>query len=606
MASINPFQHADDEPLGGVGVDDSIAGDAARSRRARKQSRVGSRRSGRLKEREAALRDSVKHGWPEWDGIKPVILFLLFPGILGILVTMTGPWPQFILYGLAALMGAYILSSAFRGVELVLAVFLLYLPFSTTFVIPIAPGINGTNMLMLLGFMASIFRALDEKEAWWQWPAGTTTVFMFGFISCLSAFTILRQPGGWSYFVHGELLNFKAWIDQFFFYFICLTCIRSPHVAKRVVIYMCIGSVLLVIYAIPEMIDKSGRGSIDKSRIGGPHRQPNMFGGFVAYTLLPIIALFITYMKDIKAWLITPYFLIAIKVLIATFSRGAYLAIAVGALMAGYFRGKGFLFIWLTLSVSTLLVFPQLFPESIKARLFGAEKRVVASEKKLDKSSEHRLILWRAGAKMIIESPILGKGFKGFKKLKSQYTEHPVNESDPHNTYLYIAAQMGLPALVLFLFLLGYAFFLGRALSQHREDMFVRAMGVGGASMTVCYAAICMFGSRAVNLEFSAYFWAYFVCMQVTYRAMRQATMPEKQKRRSAFTVAREEQDRLLLESDTHVVADAVTMRQRSLGKRASTAPSKTRKSQEDYTPDFAQLRKGRGRKPKPKPKIPR
>jgi len=539
MASTNPFQHADADALDGM--NESIADVGVRGRRARRAATGRTRRRGKkIKDRKSAVHAGMKMGIPSWEGLSPIILFLLLPGALAVGITVTGPWPIWLLYGLAGMMGLYVFSTAFKGVELVLACLLLYLPFSGTYIIPVAPGVNGTNMLLLLGLFASVLAKVDGRLTWLSWPPGTTMVFMFGFITALSGFTVMREPNGYEHLMHHELLSYKGWIDQFIMYFIALSCIRTIEVAKRFVVYMCIGAIILAIYAIPEMIDKSGGSTIDKSRIGGPHRQPNMFGGFLAYTVLPVGALFVTYIKDVRAWLLTPYFLLAAKLLIATFSRGAYLAMAVGAFMAAYFKGKGFLIFIATLGIAVLLVFPSLFPQAIKDRLFGSEQEIEVIEtgpEKLDKSSEHRIILWRAGGKMILESPILGKGFKGFQKLKDQYTEQDVHESDPHNTYIYVASQMGLPALVLFLMILGYSFYLGRALSRNKEDLFIRAVGVGGAASTVCYSVICIFGSRAVNLEFTSYFWAYLVCMQVIHYQLKQKDQEKtgKKRRTNAF-----------------------------------------------------------------------
>jgi len=537
MASTNPFQHVDSDALDGI--NDSIADVGIRGRRAR---RSASNRS-KSKQRKALVRASMDYGFPAWEGLRPVILFLLGPALLAIGVTLTGPWPIWMLYGPAALMGLYVFASSFKTVELVLACFLLYVPYSTTYVIPVAPGVNGTNMLVLLGLFASVMAKVSGRLSWLNWPPGTTIVFAFGFLSAISGFTIMREPGGFEYLFYSELLSYKAWLDQFVMYFIALSCIRNIETAKRVVVYMCIGSIVLAIYAIPEMLDKMGGSTIDKSRVGGPHQQPNMFGGFLAYTTLPILAIFITYIKDIRAWLLTPYFLLAAKVLLTTFSRGAYVAMALGGILAAYFKGKGFLIFFGTLGLCLLLVFPSLIPGAITDRLFPDDDGVQSSQpEKLDKSSEHRLILWRAGGKMILESPIIGKGFKGFPKLKGEYTERDIWESDPHNTYLYIAAQMGLPALMLFLMILGYSFHLGRSLSRNKEDMFIRAIGIGGAAATVCYAAICLFGPRAVNLEFTSNFWAYLVCMQVIDMHLRQKSLDAKPKKRrtNAYEVRNE------------------------------------------------------------------
>ena len=533
MASTSPFPPADPTAQE---ADQStwVSGRLRVERRGARTAGSGARA------RKQALLESMVPGLPSWKSLQPVLLFLIVPAAMAFgIVISGGHWPKEVLYTLAVCIGLYVALSAFRGVELILACSLFYLPFSSTYVIPLAPGINGTNVLILLGLFASVLQAADQRHSWISWPRGTTLVFLFAVFSAASGLTAAAQPGGISYLLHDQLLNYKGWIDQFLLYFIALSCIRDTDTAKRIVIYMAIGSMVLVIYAVPEMLDKMGRSTIEKSRIEGPHMQSNNFGGFVAYTLLPLLAIFLTFIKDIRAWLLTPYFLLTAKVLISTFSRGAYLAMALGGFLAAYYKGRGFLIFWGTLALSFLLVFPSVMPESILARLQSITQSAPSTShtEKLDKSSENRLILWRAAGKMILEDPITGKGFKYFPKLKSQYTESDVREADPHNMYLYIASQMGLPTLSLFLLILLYSFHLGRLLSRNREDRFIRAIGIGGAAATACYATICMFGSRAVNLEFSAYFWTYFVCMQVIQQQQvlaLQAKAPKKQ-RTNAF-----------------------------------------------------------------------
>jgi len=545
MASTNPFQHADDDYTDGIDdADGEQQGRRKHGRGANRAERVARKRSrgSNRKFRETEQERNMISGWPALEGLKPVLLFLSVPAVLVLLITLTGGgWPKPILYSIALGLGLVVAISAFRGVELVMACMLLYLPFSKLYVVPMAPGVNGTNMLILLGLFAAVLRAMDKRQKIADWPPGTWLVVAFCIVSALSAITISLVPGGRTYLIYNELLSYKAWIDQFIFYFIVLTCVRSVEVAKRCVVYMLIGSMLVVLFSVPEMLEKMGRSTIEKSRIEGPHMQSNNFGGFVAYTLLPLVAVFVVYIKDLRAWLLTPYFLITAKVLITTFSRGAYLAMVAGGLMAGWFKGRGFLAFWVTLALCFLLVFPSLIPESIVARMGVSTDEVVSSsasaEDKLDKSSSTRLVMWRAAAKMIVEDPVFGKGFKGFPLVKDDYVEIPVEESDPHSMYLYIGSQMGLPALALFLLILGYSFWLGRHLSQHETDKFIRAIGIGGASATACYAVVCIFGSRAVSLNFTAYFWAYLVVMQVIKQKQTELTesLVEKKPRTSAF-----------------------------------------------------------------------
>ncbi|MFK7855163.1 MAG: O-antigen ligase family protein [Granulosicoccus sp.] len=543
MASTNPFPHAEKDLYNDR--DDEVVGRDSKRRRGalgnvhrqRKASRASKRR-----EREKASSSFENSGFPALDGLKPVLGFLAFPAFLVLALTVTGGgWPSYILYPIALALGLVVALSAFKGVELVLACMIIYLPFSKVFVVPLAPGVNGTNMLVLLGLFAALLRATQMRESLFKWPPGTVLVLVFGILSSLSAITVTFLPGGRTFLLYNELLSYKAWVDQFIFYFIALMCIRDTETAKRCFLYLLIGSMLVVLYAVPEMLEKMGRSTIEKSRIGGPHLQSNNFGGYIAYTVLPLIAIFIIYIKDLRAWLLTPYFLLTAKVLITTFSRGAYVAMLIGGCMAGWFKGKLFLFSWAAFALCFFLAFPNLLPDSISARmgsLTSDESSSASAEDRLDKSSSTRLIMWRAAAVMISEDPIWGKGFKGFPYLKKDYTEEFVEESDPHSMYLYIGSQMGLPALALFLLILGYSFSLGRTHSLNEDDRFIKAIGIGGAAATACFAVVCIFGSRAVSLNFTANFWILLVIMQVLKQQAKQektAAEEPRRKRTNAF-----------------------------------------------------------------------
>lgn len=475
-------------------------------------------------------------GLPSIASLKPVLQFIAVPAVLVVLIVLTGgQWPKPVLYGIALLLGVWLAASALRSPELIVACTLFYLPFSTTYAIGIAPGINGTNILLLMGLVACLIQAMSRQQKLLDWLPGTRLVLFFGFYTALSGITVMTQPGGWRYLIHGEILNYKGWLDQFVFYCVLASTIRDRDMAKRMLIYMVIGAMVLAVYTIPEMLEKAGRSSIEKSRLEGPHQQTNNFGGFVAYTLMPVVAIFITYIRDWRAWLLTPSILLAAKLLLATFSRGAYLAMALGGFIAAYFRGKGFLTFWVTIGIVGLIMFPQFIPGSISARMASlieaGESTSVSTEEKLDKSSQHRLILWRAAGLMIQEDPVFGKGYKAFQMLKSEYTEHDVHESDPHNMYLFIAAQMGLPAMFMFVWIMLLMFHYGRQAARQRQDRFVRAIGIGAAGASACYGVICMFGSRAVNLEFSAYFWTLFVIMQVLHADKSLAVKPGRRMR---------------------------------------------------------------------------
>jgi len=516
MASTNPLQRVDQpspEDSGNAGV--------PTGRRLRTHGRRASRRGKRIAKANEGRQEVTNSGLPSWEGLKPTATFLAFPALFAFAIVATGGgWDPLLMYGIAGLIGIYVALSTFKGLELVFACILFYIPFSKIYTIPIAPMVNGTNIMILMGVFASIMQASNKRTHWFGWPPGSSLVAAFAVFSSLSAITLLQQPGGLHYLLYTEFLNYKSWVDQFTLAFIAICTIRDREMAKRAWIYMILGSMLVVLYTIPEMLDKAGRSSIEKSRLVGPQQQSNNFGGFIAYTTLPLLALFTVYMRDIRVWFITPYFLVFAKIFITTFSRGAYVAFAAGALFTGFLKSGRFLLFWGLFMLSVVAIFPQVLPDAVLARMGSVTEDTASSAApdKLDRSSEVRLIMWRAASRMTLESPIMGKGFKAFPKLKEDYTEQFVEESDPHSMYFYLSSQMGLPALILFLYIMGFMTYLGYKLSRNREDKFARAIGIGGASAAVAYAIICVFGSRAVNSDFTLYFWVYFVVMSVLYR----------------------------------------------------------------------------------------
>jgi len=456
----------------------------------------------------------------EWggDALKSTLRFLLVPAVFLLTVLVLGvKLPGWALYGFAGILGTVLFVHSLRDAEWALASFALYMPLSKIVVIPIAPGINGTNifiLLLIISWLSTINR--DERPLFKDYP-NSKLVKWFGIISCFSAVTLAFIDGGLSYLFEDVFEEYKGWIDQFIVFFLFLGLIRDGAMARRMVIYLLLGMLVVLAMGVMEMLDKMGLSSIEKSRVEGPQLQSNDFGAFLVYSISPFIGIAIVYMSKLRIYAILPVVALYAKVLISTFSRGAYLGFAVAGLVAGYVRGKLFLFVMGVLAIITLLIFPQLIPQSILDRFEHTTGQGIHSQQ-MDASSADRIILWNAAIDMTIESPLLGKGFKAFQHLKSEYTERPVRVSDPHNIYLYISSQMGIPALILFLMIIYKHYSMSVFLARHSQERFVRALGIGGAAMAGGVAAINIFGSRMVNIEVCGYFWIYLaVIMHLIY-----------------------------------------------------------------------------------------
>lgn len=502
--------------------------------------------------------------------LKSVFWFFFPMGIFAAVLLSGLPIPRVLMYGVAGLWGLALIVKARSNTDLIIMAVILYLPFAGIFKIPVLPGLNGTNILLLLSVFVAITHASAMRNPLFPRRPGFTLMLLWAFISTLSGVTIGFEPGGMGYLLGTEINNYKAWIDQFVVYFALYSLIRDKAQARRVLVYLMVGALFVMLYGAQEMLDKMGRASIEASRVGGTLRQPNDYGGLLVYSIGPALAIFLMKMHQIKAWFMAPYLMLYLKVLISTFSRGAYAGFVLMGLAVGFFRGKAFLAFWIISALVLALAIPEIVPESVRARLGQTKGNTVT--KKLDKSSETRLVLWSAAGAMVAESPLLGKGFKAFPMLKARYTKYQVREADPHNMYLYIAAQMGIPALLIFLGLFFFIFQAGWFVAVNADDILVRATGMAAGGMVAGLLLINLFGSRMVNVEFTCYFWVILVMLQVHYADLR-ASMRAKKKQLTT-ALAGQQRARPIAHSalSTHrprgPLANAIKQPQRKLGQR--------------------------------------
>ncbi len=452
----------------------------------------------------------------DWDKVASIGKFLILPALFAIVIIVLGvKLPRVALYGIAAIIGVAAMIRAQKDPEILLALMIIYIPFAHLYAISLAPLVNGTNIFILLCLFSGITAASRRRESAFKYRPGFNLTVAWFLFSSLSILTLLRTPGALSYTLSEELSQYTGWLSQFGFYLAVYSLVSNRGQAKRAMIYIMFGTIIVVMHGVSEAIDKVGLNSIEKQRLGGVFEQPNDLGGFIAYTFIPFIALFIFNMGKMKAWLLTPYFLITLKILITTFSRGAYVAFAIGGFFVVWMRGKAFMFGWGFCALILVALFPQVLPNSVLDRINQTSRD--SKVERLDKSSEHRFVMWDAAIDMTLENPITGKGFKAFPFLKAQYTRIPVEESDPHSMYFYISSQMGIPTLLLYLGLMAHLVWMGLMIFKRSHDGFERVIGASMFAIVPCLGLINVFGSRMVGMSFVGYFYAMVVIVQMLY-----------------------------------------------------------------------------------------
>lgn len=446
-----------------------------------------------------------------WQNLR----LLLLPAVFGLSVTVLGirlSGAELYLLALASVFP--ILLRYIRDPEPFIALFVIYLPLSKAYVIPIAPGINGTNLFELGLLLALVLAKAREERQPLVNRTFTKLMWWWAILSLFSFLTTLERVG-LSEFVAGYGTRLKGWLDQFIVFFVVAALIRDKAMARRIVIYLMLGSLLVLLMGFQEWTEKRFLGSIEKARLLGPHIQSNDFGGYLVYSSAPFVGLFVANWTKWRTWWLLPYFLLLARILLATFSRGAYIGFGMVVAAATYCRSRILLVLAATIGLGVIMVEPSFVPESMKARVEHTTVEPEDEEGNLDKSSETRLILWKAAIVMTLEKPFIGHGFGSFALLKSKYTEQYVRESDNHNMFLYICSQMGLPALLVFLMLLWKTYRQGRSLFQNAVHSFDKSIGLGAAGLVGGVVGVNMFGSRMVDIVVSGYFWLYLAALAV-------------------------------------------------------------------------------------------
>jgi O-antigen ligase len=387
-----------------------------------------------------------------------------------------------------------------------------YLPFSKVYPLPIAgiTGANMTNFVLVLGLVAWLSSRLQGRA---PLPTRFADVLAVAFVAVCSVGLL---P---AYSADPDLadlaLTYRAWLAPMAFYFVARGLVRNREDVRGILWVMAWTTFLVAVDTWKEGLDRSSHGSIDAARVRGLMEQANSMGAFLVYYGIPILALAVGARPLRRALPYFAAFLVVVRATLYTFSRGAYLALAGGSatvlalgnpLLLAAAGGGG--------AVGVAL-FPSLIPSSVMERLDETTTRSSTYEGEeaqvsLDRSSAHRLVIWRGAGRMIAAHPLDGIGLGRFQRMIGYYTEVPLRKTDPHdahNAFILVAAETGVPSLVLLLLLFAAWGLLALRLRFRRRHPVDRSLGLAFLGSLVGVLVSCMLGSRFSDEALIGWFW---------------------------------------------------------------------------------------------------
>ena len=486
---------------------------------------------------------------------RKLLMGLLFMAlVMGYLVLSERELPRsFLLVG--AGVGFLILfMTGMQRTDIPLYVLVAYLPFSKMLAGDfggVMTAFNLTNLLLVLVVMS--WAANPGKEGRLKLEPHALHVPIFFMVGwAVVSFTYHEGRLGLDYLIY-TIGVFKRWLDPVLLYFLFFSLVKDRQRWKTVVVLIMVGVAVAALMAVVDYMGMRESTSLEKSRIGGIAGQPNILGAFFVYYMFLFAAFWLQRIRQPKAWGFLVPFLLCFRGIMVTFSRGAYLAFAQGAMGLAFFKNK-LLFALAVLAIGFAALNPWMLPPGIRYRLestFHNRSTSVTDvyaempqlQQELDRSAAVRLIVWRGGLDMIKDDPWFGGGLGLFPQQIRHYTyEYGLSKYvDAHNTYLITAAEMGVPALVFLLLVFLAIFRVTAVVYRKHPDPFIQSTALGFLGGLSGLLMANMFGSRMNTTEVSGYFWILAALMARAHLWVREAQIKRKRRSiRQRFTLAAE------------------------------------------------------------------
>jgi len=220
--------------------------------------------------------------------------------------------------------------------------------------------------------------------------------------------------------------------------------------------------------------------------------------------------------RSLKA-LLSILIVLLLVCLMMTYARGGWLGFVIGiSLMAGYVFKNLTLKVKLLCSsvVIGLLAIFLIFPQPIKAKVTAIGRitiksnetinaRVKSTLKTKEGSTPMRFYLWKESLRIIRDYPLTGCGLNTYSIVAKYYKSFEGGGGYPHNSYLQMAAETGIPGLISFIWILIELFKAGfMALAKRKNPLLL-----GLLSGILAFLVQAFFDTHLYSLQLVILFW---------------------------------------------------------------------------------------------------
>jgi O-antigen ligase len=382
--------------------------------------------------------------------------------------------------------------------KFILAAFILYLPFQLR--LPNIPFFNIINIFLVILFIVFLFARSPNPYA----RSIDIPLLLFLIIWLASfAHTMFYPPGVWKYAV---TVDFKRLISLVLAYFVFSRCIKDKKDMKFLFYVSLLSLVLVALHTWRGGV-LAGPHFADFKRSSGPFAQDwkgsDIAGGFLA-TFTPFLLAF-TLLTNKKILKLAGFggLVVCSLGLFATYSRGSILALGIASIICILLSVKQIL---KTSKITSIIIFVAFIgiglnwekwvPKSIVHRVQGTtvQEETYSGELYLDESSQSRMKKWEAGLEIFKMNPLFGVGYR---------IPEFIMTADTHNSFIQIAAEMGIFGFLIFIWFLISILIKAKSLLKTEFDW----LGIGFIGCVISFILVNMFYSNFFRDTVVGTFW---------------------------------------------------------------------------------------------------
>lgn len=463
------------------------------------------------------------YGWKQCAGLKfrraiPIALFVTFLFITIYYKNISNPLVAYFAIGVIGI-PAVIYGLLYRY-EILLIIAAIYIPHNA--ILPadfggIQKALNGTNIVLVALILGMFTSKLKGKISLHKKPA---TILMVILILTVGISFIRGGLFHGSGYMRGMIFDFKRFITPLILFLIFARTIPDKGTIKVLFSILLIVIIMAIFLGLLEWVNLGfGAYSEFKRRLGGLNKQPNAFGAFIAYYICLILAQFLTNFRKFEGKLLVAPFLLGLRLLLPTNSRGAWLSLPPALLTVSFMRSKLLLIVVIVGLFVPFMFVPGLMPDVVKHRFQEAAEReqmaqiyhhtggitgYFAESKAI--SMRVRYILIEGGLKLWRENIFWGHGYGVFIHLIQNYTEGGLRGS-AHNFYLQAICEMGVIPLIVLLAILLHFFISAIYVYKREKDPMLKGFALGYMGCIPALIVANLTGDRFNHVDLTAIFW---------------------------------------------------------------------------------------------------